>query len=159
MKNKFYPRKLTTAHQCLLHAMLVNQCRLIDELSQQERDHITTYYKMEGKHASHKVYNDCGDMHFRGYDYRYPNEQAKLTEEAERKAYYAQFITPLKQEIIRRREDAEKIRNALCVALYGYGDKEWRLRQALADKQSEVKYACKRIKELKKEINALQKEE
>lgn len=159
MKNKFYPRKLTTAHQCLLHAMLVNQCRLIDKLSRQERDHITTYYKMEGQYASHKVYNDCGGMHFRGYDYRYPNEQAKLTEEAERKAYYARFITPLKQEIVRRREEAEKIRNALCVALYGYGAKEWRLRQALADKQSEIRYACKRIRDLKKEINALHKEE
>ena len=62
MKNKFYPRKLTTANQCLLHAMLVNQFRLIDELSQQEREHFTTYYNMEGKHASHKVYNDCGTM-------------------------------------------------------------------------------------------------
>lgn len=159
MKNKFYPQKLTTAHQCLLHAMLVNQFRLIDKLSQQEREHFTTYYNMEGRHASHKVYNDCGDMHFRGYNYHYPDEQTRLAEEAERKAYYAQFIAPLKQEILRRREDAEKIRNALCVALYGYGDKELRLRQALAAKQSEVKYACKRIKELKKEINALHKEE
>ncbi len=159
MKNKFYPQKLTTSHQRLLHAMLVNQFRLIDKLSQQEREHFTTYYNMEGRHASRKVYNDCGDMHFRGYDYHYPNEQTRLTEEAEREAYYARVIAPLKQEIIRRRENAEKIRNALCVALYGYGDKELRLRQALANKQSEIRYACKRIKELKKEINTLHKEE
>lgn len=159
MKNKFYPRELTTARQCLLHAMLVNQFRLIDKLSQQEREHFTTYYNMEGQHASRKVYSDSGDMHFRGYDYHYPNEQARLTEEAEREAYYARFITPLKQEIDRHRENAERIRNALCIALYGYGDKELRLRQALANKRSEIRYACKRIRELEKEIDELRKEE
>jgi hypothetical protein len=128
----------------------------VAELKKQEDEHFLVYVKMEGKYSLGTVADSWADQGMRGYDYKYPSQEIKAKEQAERDAYYAANIMPLRDKINELSEQAWALDEPLCVAVWGYGTEEYRVRARLTGAEDELAYQIAYIERLKKELAEIQ---
>jgi hypothetical protein len=128
----------------------------VAELKKQEDEHFLVYVEMEGKYSLGTVADPWAGQGFRGYDYKYPSQEIRAKEQAERDAYYAANIMPLRDKINELSEQAWALDEPLCVAVWGYGTEEHRVRARLAGAEDELAYQIAYIERLKKELAEIQ---
>jgi hypothetical protein len=128
----------------------------VAELKKQEDEHFLVYVEMEGKYSIGTVADPWAGQGFRGYDYKYPSQEIKAKEQAERDAYYAANIMPLRDKINELSEQAWALDEPLCVAVWGYGTEEHRVRARLTGAEDELAYQIAYIERLKKELAEIQ---
>jgi predicted RNase H-like nuclease (RuvC/YqgF family) len=124
----------------------------VTELESQENEHFAIYVKMEGMYSNGVMADPWGGQGSRGYDYRYPSQEVKAKECAERQAYYATHIKPLKCEIETLHEQIFALEEPLCVAVWGFGRKEYNLRNKLARAEKELAEQIAYVEKLRKEL-------
>lgn len=126
------------------------------ELEKQEKENFLEYVKMEGKYSIGTVTDSWRTgQGFRGYDYKYPSQEAKAKERAEREAYYAENIMPLRPRISELSKQAWALDEPLCIAVWGYGVKEYGLRTRLAEAEKELAEQIACVEELRKQLEEL----
>jgi hypothetical protein len=128
----------------------------VAELKKQEDEHFLVYVKMEGKYSLGTVADSWAGQGMRGYDYKYPSQEIRAKEQAERDAYYAANIMPLRDKINELSEQAWALDEPLCVAVWGYGTEEYRVRARLTGAEDELAYQIAYIERLKKELAEIQ---
>lgn len=124
----------------------------VEELEKQEKENFLVYVKMEGMYSTGTVADPWVGQGFRGYDYKYPSQEIKAKEQAERDAYYAANVMPLRQKINELSKQAWALEESLCVAVCGYGVKEYRVRIRLAEAEKELAQQIAYVEQLKKEL-------
>lgn len=125
----------------------------VKKLEAEERNNVATWARMEGMYSIGTVSDSWGAGHgYRGYDYKYPSQEVKAKEEAERHAYHAEHIAPLTERISELRRKAWALEEPLCVAVCGYGTKEYDLRGKLARAEQELAEQITYVERLKKEL-------
>lgn len=125
----------------------------IKKLQAEERDNVSTWAQMEGKYSIGTVSDSWGAGHgYRGYDYKYPSQEVKAKEQAERHAYHAEHIAPLTERISELQKKAWALEEPLCVAVCGYGTEEYRVRTRLAEAEKELAQQIAYVERLKKEL-------
>lgn len=154
---KKFRKTITTQEQMALYA----ECeRILEEYSvvdQQKNEHFRIYFKMEGKYAIGTVADPYAGQGCRGYDYRYPSDEARAKEVAERQAYYDANIQPLTErakELLQQYDAAEE---ALCVALWGFGRELYGLKQNLKRAEKELAEQIATVEYWKKKIEEFEK--
>ena len=70
-----------------------------EKLEKQRHENFLVYVRMEGKYSLGTVADPWAGQGMRGYDYKYPSPEIKAKEQAERDAYYAANVEPLRQKI------------------------------------------------------------
>jgi hypothetical protein len=136
------------------------QRELLDQaadLEKQEDEHFLIYVKMEGMYSLGTVADPWAGQGMRGYDYKYPNQEIRAKERAERDAYYAANVEPLRQKIDELRKQAWALDEPLCIAVCGYGSKEYDLRVKLAQAEKELAQQIAYVERLKKELEEFKK--
>ena len=124
----------------------------VAELEKQENENFLVYVKMEGMYSIGTVADPWVGQGFRGYDYKYPNQEIKAKEQAERDAYYAANVMPLRQKVDELSKQAWALDEPLCVAVCGYGVEEHRVRTRLAEAEKELAQQIAYVERLKKEL-------
>lgn len=124
----------------------------VTELKKQEDEHFRTYVKMEGMYSLGTVADPYAGQGFRGYDYKYPSQEVKAKEYAEREAYRAEHLVPLRERINTLEHEAWALDEPLCIAVCGYGTEEYRLRNNLAVAEKELAQQIAYVERLKKEL-------
>jgi hypothetical protein len=124
----------------------------VAELEKQEKENFLVYVKMEGMYSLGTVTDPWAGQGMRGYDYKYPSQEIKAKEQAERDAYYSANIMPLRQKIDELGKQARALEEPLCVAVCGYGVEEYRLRTQLAEAEKELAQQIDYVEWLKKEL-------
>jgi uncharacterized protein YaaN involved in tellurite resistance len=124
----------------------------IKTLQTEERNNVSTWAQMEGKYSIGTVADPWAGQGFRGYDYKYPSQEIKAKEQAERDAYYAANVMPLRQKIDELSKQAWALDEPLCVAVCGYGVEEHRVRTWLAEAEKELAEQIAYVERLKKEL-------
>ena len=122
------------------------------ELEKQEKENFLVYVKMEGMYSIGTVADPWVGQGFRGYDYKYPSQEVKAKEHAERDTYYSTNVMPLRQRIDELRKQAWALEEPLCVAVCGYGVEEHRVRTRLAEAEKELAQQIIYVDQLKKEL-------
>jgi hypothetical protein len=138
------------------------QMNLLDqatELEKQENEHFLVYEKMEGMYALGTMADPWAGQGFRGYDYKYPSQEIKAKEDTERQAYYATHIKPLTRKINELREQVFALEEPLCVAIWGFGRKEYNLRDKLARAEEELAEQIVYVEKLRRELEEMKKRE
>ena len=136
------------------------QRKLLDqvvELERQEKENFLVYVKMEGMYSIGTVADPWAGQGFRGYDYKYPSQEVKAKEQAERDTYYSANVMPLRQRIAELRKQAWALEEPLCVAVCGYGVEEHRVRTRLAEAEKELAQQIAYVEQLKKELTEIEK--
>jgi hypothetical protein len=128
----------------------------VAELKKQEDEHFLVYVNMEGKYSLGTVADSWAGQGMRGYDYTYPSQEIRAKEQAERDAYYAANIKPLRDKINELSKQAWALDEPLCVAVCGYGTEEHRVRTRLTGAEDELAYQIAYIERLKKELAEIQ---
>jgi uncharacterized protein (DUF1778 family) len=131
------------------------QRELLDQaadLEKQEDEHFLIYVKMEGMYSLGTVPDPWAGQGMRGYDYKYPSQEIRAKERAERDAYYAANVKPLRQKIDELKKQAWALEEPLCVAVCGYGTEEHRVRTRLAEAEKELAQQIAYIERLKNEL-------
>jgi hypothetical protein len=126
-------------------------------LEKQKDEHFRTYLDMEGKYSVGTVRDPYSEQGFRGYDYSYPNREAKAKEDAERKAYYAEYITPLIEQIHELNIKVQTLEENLCVALWGFGQEHYHIKRNLEKAEKELAEHIAYVEELRKQLEKLEK--
>ena len=124
----------------------------VAELEKQEKEHFLVYVKMEGMYSLGTVADPWAGQGMRGYDYKYPSQEIRAKECAERDAYYAANVEPLRQKIDELSKQAWALDEPLCVAVWGYGEEEYRVRARLAEAEKELAQQAAYVERLKKEL-------
>jgi hypothetical protein len=124
----------------------------VAELETQKKENFLVYVQMEGMYSTGTVADPWAGQGFRGYDYKYPTQEIKAREEAERDAYYAVNVMPLRQKIDELNKQAWALEEPLCVAICGYGVEEHRLRTRLAEAEKELAQQIAYVERLKNEL-------
>ena len=124
----------------------------VAELEKQEKEHFLVYVKMEGMYSLGTVADPWAGQGMRGYDYKYPSQEIRAKECAERDAYYAANVEPLRQKIDELSKQAWALDEPLCVAVWGYGEEEYRVRTRLAEAEKELAQQAAYVERLKKEL-------
>jgi hypothetical protein len=124
----------------------------VAELEKQEKENFLVYVKMEGMYSIGTVADPWAGQGFRGYDYKYPSQEIRVKEQAERDAYYAANIMPLRQKVNELSKQAWALDEPLCVAVCGYGVEEHRVRTRLAEAEKELAQQTAYVERLKKEL-------
>ena len=127
------------------------------ELEKQKKANYLVYVKMEGAYSIGIVPDPYAGQGCRGYDYKYPTQEIKAKERAEREAYYTANIMPLQQKIDELRKQAGALEEPLCIAVCGYGIEEYCMRTRLADAEKELAQQVAYIDRLKKELAEFEK--
>jgi hypothetical protein len=127
------------------------------ELDKQENEHYHTYTKMEGMYSLGTVADPWAGQGMRGYDYKYPSQEIKARECAERQAYYAAHIAPLRQKIDELKKQAWALDEPLCIAIWGFGREEYNLRDKLERAEKELAQQIAYVERLKKELAEIEK--
>lgn len=117
------------------------------------------YHAIEGKYAEGKIYDDFGDMHYRGYDYKYA-EGMYEKEQAERHEFFVK--NNLRSDWAIEAEYAKRIyeiEDALCWERHGMSKEQRGLRlrianeeKALAELENELKKKRELIEKLKSQL-------
>ena len=129
----------------------------VAELEKQEKENFLVYIKMEGMYSIGTVADPWVGQGFRGYDYKYPSQEVRAKEQAERDAYYSANIMPLRHKIEELRKQAWALDEPLCVAVWGYGTEEHRVRTRLTEAEKELAQQIAYVEQLKKELAELEK--
>lgn len=124
----------------------------VEELENQKKKNFLVYTEMEGMYSIDTVADPWSGQGFRGYDYKYPSQEIRAKEQAEREAYYSANVAPLRQEIDKLSKQAQALENPLCIAVCGYGIEEYWVRTQLAEAEEELAQQMAYVKELKKEL-------
>lgn len=124
----------------------------VAELEKQEKENFLVYVKMEGMYSIGTVADPWVGQGFRGYDYKYPSQEIRAKEQAERDAYYAANIAPLRHQISELSKQAWALDEPLCIAVCGYGIEEHRVRTRLAEAEKELTQQTAYVEQLKKEL-------
>ena len=124
----------------------------VAELEKQEKENFLVYVKMEGMYSTGTVADPWAGQGFRGYDYKYPSQEIKAKEQAERNAYYSANVMPLRQKIDELNKQAWALDEPLCIAVCGYGVEEHRVRTRLAEAEKELAQQIAYVERLKKEL-------
>ncbi len=114
-----------------------------------------TYWNMEGKYSMGKTADPYAGQGMRGYDYVYPSDEARRQEQTERDTFYQTHITPLKereQVLVKEMGKAEEV---LCIALWGYGIREYHLWNDLRRAEKELQRQIEYIAHLKEQIEQI----
>jgi hypothetical protein len=136
------------------------QRELLDQaadLEKQEDEHFLVYVKMEGMYSLGTVADPYAGQGFRGYDYKYPSQEIKAREQAERDAYYAANVKPLRQKIDELKKQAWALEEPLCIAIWGFGREEYNLRDRLERAEKELAEQIAYVERLKKELEEFKK--
>ena len=128
----------------------------IKVLEKQKDEHFRTYWDMEGKYSVGTVCDPYAGQGFRGYDYSYPNKEAKAKEDAERGAYYAEYITPLIERIHELNTKVQTLEENLCVALWGFGQKYYYIKRNLEKAEKELAEHIAYVEKLRKQLEVLE---
>jgi hypothetical protein len=107
---------------------------------------------MEGKYSIGTEDDPWAGQGYRGYYYKYPSQEAKAKEEAERHTYYAEHITPLTERISELQKKAWALEEPLCVAVCGYGTEHYRIKHNLEAAEKELAQQIAYVERLKKEL-------
>ena len=156
MARKFN-KTITTPEQMALHA----ECNRIWEerkaVEKKEHENFITYCRMEGKYAIGTVADPYAGQGMRGYDYKYPSDEMRAKEVAERQAYYAEHIRPLTEKSSELLRQYDAVEEKLCIALWGFGRELYHSKQSLkraekelAEQMATVEYWKNKIAELEK---------
>lgn len=124
----------------------------INKLEAEKRDNISIWARMEGMYSVGTVADPWAGQGFRGYDYKYPSQEIKAREKAERDTYHAEHIAPLTERISELQKKAWSLDEPLCVAVCGYGVEEHRARTRLAEAEKELAHQIAYVERLKKEL-------
>lgn len=124
----------------------------VAELEKQDKENFLVYVKMEGMYSIGTVADPWVGQGFRGYDYKYPSQEIKAKEQAERDAYYEANVKPLRQKIHELSKQAWALEEPLCVAVCGYGVEEYRVRTRLEEAEKELAQQIAYVERLKKEL-------
>jgi hypothetical protein len=127
------------------------------ELEKQENEHFLAYEKMEGMYALGIVADPWAGQGFRSYDYKYPSQEMRTKEDAERQAYYTTHIEPLTRKINELRKQVFALEEPLCVAIWGFGRKEYNLRDKLARAEEELAEQIAYVEKLRRELEEMEK--
>ena len=125
-------------------------------LEEQQTKHFRIYCDMEGKYSLGIVSDPYAGQGFRGYDYKYPSQEVKAKECAEREAYYAEHITPLDKQIHELNTKAWALEEALCIALWGFGQEHYRIKCNLEDAEKELAEQIAYVEKLRKQLEKLE---
>jgi len=129
----------------------------VAELEKQEKTNFLAYVKMEGMYSIGTVADPLAGQGFRGYNYKYPNQETQIKEQAEREAYYAANVMPLQQKIDELSKQAWALDEPMCVAVCGYGKEEHSLRTRLAEAEEELAQQIAYVEKLRKELEDFKK--
>ena len=135
------------------------QRELLDQvvqLEKQEKENFRVYVKMEGMYSLGTVADPWAGQGMRGYDYKYPTQEIKAKERAERDAYYAANVMPLRDKINELQKKAWALDDPLCIAVCGYGVEEHRVRTWLAKAEEELARQNAYVEQSKKELAEIQ---
>jgi hypothetical protein len=129
----------------------------VAELEKQKKENFLVYVKMEGMYSIGTVADPWVGQGMRGYDYKYPSQEVRAKEQAERDAYYSANVMPLRQRIDELNKQAWALDEPLCVAVCGYGTEEYRVRTRLAEAEKELAQQIAYVEQLKKELAEIEK--
>lgn len=125
----------------------------VAELEKQEKENFLVYVKMEGMYSIGTVSDSWGAGHgYRGYDYKYPSQEIKAKEQAERNAYYAEHLAPLRERICELQKEAWALEEPLCIAVWGFGQEHYRIKHNLEEAEKELAQQIAYVERLKKEL-------
>ena len=124
----------------------------VEELEKQKKENFLAYVKMEGMYSIGTMVDPWSGQGSRGYDYKYPSQEIRAKEQAEREAYYSANVTPLRQKIDELSKQARALDNPLCIAVCGYGIEEYYVRTQLEEAEKELAQQIAYVEELKKEL-------
>ena len=128
----------------------------IKELEKACEKHFRKYLDMEGQYSLGTVSDPYAGQGFRGYNYEYPNQETKAKEDAERHAYYAKYIEPLREQIATLNKQFGELDEALCVALWGFGREYFSIYHNLTVAKKELAKQVAYVKKLQKELKELE---
>lgn len=86
------------------------------------------------------------------YIYVYPSDEIRMKELTEREEFYNTHCAPLEKRIDELWEKVWALREELCVALWGYGEKRYRLGVSLKEAEKELAEATARVNALREEL-------
>jgi hypothetical protein len=129
----------------------------VAELEKQEKINFLAYTKMEGMYSIGTVSDPLAGQGFRGYNYEYPNQETRAKEREEREAYYEANVMPLRQKINELNKQAWALDEPLCIAIYGYGTEEYRMRTRLEEAEEELAQQIAYVEKLRKELEDFKK--
>lgn len=124
----------------------------VTELEKQRKEHFIAHRKMEGMYSLGTVPDPWAGQGMRGYNYKYPSQEVKAKENAERQAYYTTHIEPLNCKIDELHKQAFALEEPLCIAVWGFGREEYNLRNELARTEKELAELTAYVEELRKEL-------
>jgi hypothetical protein len=124
----------------------------VAELEKQEKENFLVYVKMEGMYSTGTVTDPWAGQGFRGYDYKYPSQEIKAKEQAERDAYYSANIMPLRQKISELSKQAWALDESLCIAVWGFGQERYRIMRNLEEAEKELAHQFAYVEELRKQL-------
>ena len=156
MKKKYYGKYPTTTEEKELAKQIESLHEEANQLQKVEDELFKEYYSMEGKYAIGTVPDTFGGQGFRGYDYRYANEEDKVRERREREEVRkkAWEVRIQKDEARQQAWDLEK---EMCFLMYGYTEEEYRAREWVKKAEEDVARALERLEECKKDLEEIQK--
>lgn len=128
----------------------------VEELEEKQKDNLHTWVKMEGKYSTKMIPDFYVGHGSRGYDYEYVNLEMKAKEQAEREAYYEEYIAPLSTQIKEYQNKIFALDEAICIALWGYGREEFYLRDELAEAEKKLTHQIAHIEQLRNKLTKLQ---
>ena len=128
----------------------------VAELEKQKKEHFLVYVKMEGMYSLGTVADPWAGQGMRGYDYKYPTQEIRAKEQAERDAYYAANVEPLRQKMDELNKQAWALEEPLCIAIWGFGEKEYNLRDRLARAEKELAELIDYVERLRKELEEIE---
>jgi hypothetical protein len=131
------------------------QRELLDQaadLEKQKDEHFLVYVKMEGMYSIGTVADPYAGQGFRGYDYKYPSQEIRAKEQAERNAYYEEHLAPLRERIGELQKEAWALEEPLCIAVWGFGQEHYRIKHNLEAAEKELAQQIAYVERLKKEL-------
>ena len=124
----------------------------VTELEKREKENFLVYVKMEGMYSIGTMADPWAGQGSRGYDYKYLSQEIRAKERAEREAYYAANVLPLRQKVDELSKQARALEEPLCVAVCGYGTEEYHMRTRLVEAEKELARQIAYVEQLKKEL-------
>jgi hypothetical protein len=129
----------------------------IKRLEVQKKEHFRIYCDMEGKYSLGTISDPYAGQGFRGYDYKYPSQEVKAKECAEREAYYTEHITPLNERIHELNTKVWALEETLCIALWGFGQEHYRIKHNLENAEKELAEQIAYVEKLREQLKNLEK--
>lgn len=128
----------------------------IKELEKVHDNFFRKYLDMEGQYSLGTESDPYAGQGFRGYNYKYPSQEAKAKEDTERHTYYVKYVEPLKEQIATLNKRIGELDEALCVALWGFGREYFGIYHNLTVAKKELAKQIAYVKKLQKELKELE---